>query len=119
MKGTGFINITISFDVSNQGIYAIYDVYIDIVIKTMTTDNPGVLPEYTVLGASPNNYFGTFHAFTVTPDNSVTIDITSYVAEFIRTGCDLEFQISFSTLYAGILVDLDVSLSNIQWTALY
>ncbi|GAH02735.1 unnamed protein product, partial [marine sediment metagenome] len=40
------LNITITFDIINQGVYAIYDVYLDVIIYTVTTANSVVLPEY-------------------------------------------------------------------------
>ena len=112
------INITMTFDVSNQGIFAIYDVDIDVRFKTVTTANPGVLPENTKIGESLDNHYSTFHSFTVTPDNDITVNIDPlYAVGFLTTDAILEFQISFSTLYAGILVDLNISIQT-GWTAI-
>ncbi len=113
------LNITMSFDVSNQGIYAIYDVSIDVRFIVETSTNTSALPLGTIVGISLSNYYGTFHSFTAYPDNDVTVIIDpSWVEAFLTTTCTLEFKISFSTLYAGILVDLNVSLPNIPWTAI-
>jgi MFS family permease len=112
------INITMTFDVSNQGLYAIYDVSLDVDIYTVTTANPIILPEYTKIGESLDNYYSTFHSFTVTPDNNITINIDPlYAPGLATTDAVLELQISFSTLYAGILVDLNVSIQTV-WNSL-
>jgi len=111
-------NITMSFDVSNQGIYAIYNVYIDVAFFTVSSDNTSALPENIIIGQSLNNYYSTFHSFTLTPDNNVTVIIDPpYDVGLITTNATLAIQISFSTLYAGILVDLNISI-QFPWTAL-
>ncbi|MBY8986348.1 MAG: hypothetical protein KGD65_14835 [Candidatus Lokiarchaeota archaeon] len=110
------LSINMSFDQSNQGLFAIYDVSIDVRFIVDTSTNPGLLPVGTVVGSSLNNYFGTFHSFTVTPDNTVTVTIDpTWIVEFLTTDCTLEFRISLSTLYAGILVNLNVSINNVPW----
>jgi hypothetical protein len=112
------INLTITFDVINQGIYAIYDVSLDVDIYTVTTDNPVALPEYTKIGESLNNYYSTFHSFTVTPDNDIIVNIDPlYAPGLATTDAILELQISFATLYAGILVDLNISIQTV-WNSL-
>lgn len=112
------ISLTMSFDVSNQGLYAIYGVIIAVRFYTVSTANPVDLPENTKIGESLNNFYSTFHAFTVTPDNNITVIIDPTYAEgFITTDAVLEFQISFSTLYAGILVNLNMSIQT-PWTAI-
>ncbi|MFX1457250.1 MAG: hypothetical protein ACFFDB_17935 [Promethearchaeota archaeon] len=113
------VNITMSFDVSNRGLYAIYDVSIDVRFYVMTSTNTSVLPLGTKIGESLSNYYGTWHSFANYPDRNVTVNIdNAWVEEFVTTSCTLEFRISFSTLYAGILVNLNISLQNIPWTAI-
>ena len=121
-KGPGIsddtINITMTFDVSNLGIYAIYDVFIDVRFFTVTSTNTSALPENAIIGESLNNYYGTFHSFTSTLNNDVTVNILAlYTVGFLTTDCLLEFRISLSTLYAGILVNLNISF-NVPWTAI-
>ena len=115
------LNITMTFDVSNQGLYAIYDVSIDVRFFINSSTNPIALPVGTKIGESLSNGYGTFHAFSLTPDNDVTVDINPldplHIVGLITTTCTLEFRISFSTLYAGILVDLNISI-QVPWTAL-
>lgn len=109
------INLTFSFDVSNQGIYAIYDVSIDLALYTVTTGNASALPENEKIGESLDNDLGTFHSFTTTPDNNITVIIDpTYIVGFVTTNATLEFQISFSTLYAGIFIELNISI-QIFW----
>ncbi|MHA2009924.1 MAG: hypothetical protein ACXABO_20165 [Promethearchaeota archaeon] len=112
------LNITMAFDVDNQGIYAIYDVDIDVKFFTLSTANPMDLPENTKIGESLNNHYSTFHSFTTTPDNEVTVLIDpTYTEGFITTNAVLEIKISFSTFYAGIFIDLNIS-SQVSWSAL-
>jgi len=112
------LSLTITFDVSNQGIYAIYGASIDVRFLTVTSANTSALPENTIIGESLDNAYSIFHSFTVTPNNDVTVVINpTYIVGFLTTDAVLAFQISFSTVYAGILITLNVSLS-IPWTAL-
>jgi hypothetical protein len=112
------INITMSFDVSNQGLYAIYDVYLNLYIFTLDTNNPVALPENTLIGQSMDNYYGTFHAFTDSLDNEITVDINPlYAPGLASTDANLKLQISFSTLYANINIDLNFSLTT-GWNSL-
>jgi len=110
-------NVTMSFDVSNQGLYAIYDVYLDLYIFTLDTDNPPVLPENTLIGQSLGNYYGTFHAFT----NYLNQNLTAYINPLYAPGlaitdATLKLQISFLTLYANINIDVNFSIST-PWNA--
>ena len=111
------INLTISFDVDNQGLYAIYDVNIFLYIYTENTANDTALPENTKIGESSGYYYSAFHAFTTTLDQNVTAIISpSYVPGLLTTDATLKFQIGFSTLYANIDIAVNVSVS-IPWTA--
>ncbi|MHA1916412.1 MAG: hypothetical protein ACW986_15105 [Promethearchaeota archaeon] len=112
------INMTISFDISNQGIYAIYDLTIDVFFSTVTSANASTLPENTVIGQSISSNIGTIHSFSAALNNEVTVVIDPlYTVGFLTTDCVLEVKISFSTLYAKILVNLNISIQT-PWTAL-
>ncbi|MFX0082598.1 MAG: hypothetical protein ACFE94_12690 [Candidatus Hodarchaeota archaeon] len=110
-------NITMTFDVDNQGIYAIYDLTMDFYIYTKDTSNPIALPEYTKIGQTLNNYYGTIHSFSSQPNNNITVGMFQpYFAGLNTTDATLEFKISFSTLYAGIFIDLNISF-EVPWNA--
>ena len=112
------LNITITFDVINQGVYAIYDVYLNVEIFTNTTSNPVTLPENTKIGESLNNYYSTFNSFTATNNQEIIVDIDAvYILGLATTDAVLELQISFSTLYAGIFIDLNASVQTV-WNSL-
>jgi hypothetical protein len=103
-------NITMTFDVDNQGIYAIYDLTMDFFIYNASA-SPAVK-----IGQTLNNYYGTIHSFSSQPNNNITVDFfPAYFAALNTTAADLEFRISFSTLYAGIFVDLNLSFP-VPWT---
>ena len=113
------LNITMHFDVSNQGLYAIYNVDIDVFLKTVSSANTSMLPVNKTIGKSLDNHFSTFHSFTVSHNNSITLDIPSpYAAGLITTDAEIEFKIKFSTLYAGILIDLNITFPSMPWDAI-
>jgi hypothetical protein len=112
------LNFTLSFNLDNQGLYALYDVNIFLFIFTETTANASALPEYTKIGDSSGYYYSAFHAFTTTLNQNVTATIisNSLVQGLLTTDATLKFQISFMTLYANIDIAVNVSIS-IPWTA--
>ena len=104
------LNLTMTFDVDNQGIYAIYDLTMDFYIYTLDTANYSALANYTKIGETVNNDYGTIHSFSSQPNNNITVVIFPlHTAGLLTTNANLEFIISFSTLYAGIFVDLNLS----------
>ncbi|TES99820.1 MAG: hypothetical protein E3J90_04560 [Promethearchaeota archaeon] len=112
------INITITFDLDNQGLYAIYDVYIDAEFRTVTSANESALPVGVKVGGSSNTYFSTFHSFTNNINNTITLVMDpTYIEGLATTDATLALKISFATLYAAILINLNITV-NIPWTAL-
>jgi len=112
------INITITFDLDNQGLYAIYDVYIDAEFRTVTSANESALPVGVKVGGSSNTYFSTFHSFTNNINNNITLVMDpTYIVGLATTDATLALKISFTTLYAAILISLNITV-NIPWTAL-
>ena len=115
-KGTPSIaddefTITMTFDVDNQGIYAIYGLRIDFYIYNSTPTN------YTKIGQSLDSSYGTIHSFSKQPNNNITVAFfPTYFGALNSTSTNLEFIISFSTLYAGIFIDLNISF-DVPWTA--
>jgi hypothetical protein len=113
------IYITITFDLDNQGFYAIYDVYIDAEFHTLTSANESALPVGVKVGESLDNYFSTFHSFTNNINNNITLKMDpTYIVGLATTDATLALKISFSTLYAAILINLNVSV-NFPWTHLF
>jgi len=96
-------NVTVTFDVDNQGIYAIYDLTMNFYIY-----NISAVPE-TKIGESLNNDFGTIHSFSSQPNNNITVDFLPAIVLATASTTDVEFIIYFSTLYAGIFVELNIS----------
>jgi hypothetical protein len=109
------LNITIPFDVSNMGLYAIYNVVLNAEIYVVTSSNPVLLPFDTKIGSSPVPYQNTFHSFTTTMNQYINVSIdTAYIEGLLTETANLLFKINFSTLYALILINLTVSLP-IPW----
>ncbi len=112
------ISVTFTFDLDNQGFYAIYDVYIDAEFHTVASANETALPVGVKVGESIDTYFSTFHSFTNNIDNNITIIIDpTYIEGLITTDATLALKISFSTFYAAILINLNGSV-NVPWTHL-
>ncbi|MFX0001804.1 MAG: hypothetical protein ACFE88_16960, partial [Candidatus Hermodarchaeota archaeon] len=110
------LNFTITFDVRNRGLYAINNVILNAEIETLTTDNAVTLPWYTKIGSAPSAYQNTFHSFTETLNQDITLSIdTTYIEGLITTNGNLKLKISFSTLYALIFIDLNISIA-VPWT---
>ena len=112
------INITVTFDLDNQGFYAIYDVYIDAEFRTVWSANESALPVGVKVGGSLDNYFSTFHSFTNNINNNITLVMDpAYIPGLATTNATLAFKISFSTLYAAIFINLNLTV-NIPWNSL-
>jgi len=112
------INITVTFDLDNQGLYAIYDVYIDAEFRTVWSANEPALPVGVKVGESLDNYFSTFHSFTNNVNNSITLVMDpAYIVGLATTDATLAFKISFSTLYAAIFINLNITV-DIPWNSL-
>ena len=115
------VNITIKFDLRNRGIYAIHDVNLDVDIYTLTTSltPPDPLPQNTKIGELSGVHYFEFSSFSTAINKSLTILINPmYVPALLTNDAFLRFQISFLALYAGIFIDLNVSI-EVQWTHVY
>ncbi|MFX0180436.1 MAG: hypothetical protein ACFE78_09605, partial [Candidatus Hodarchaeota archaeon] len=105
------LNLTLTFDVGNAGIYAIRNVTLDAGLYTGTTDNASALPWFTKIGGSPSTYQKTFHSFTNTVNQDIVISVfPAYIVGLNTTIAELFLKLSFSTTYAGIFLALNVSL---------
>jgi len=110
-------SLTLTFDVGNAGIYAIHNVTLNAELFTAETDNHTALPWHTKIGGSLAPYQKTFHSFTNTVNQNVTIHVTNttYIEGLATTDGDLLLKLSFSTTYAWIFIALNVSLP-FPWT---
>ena len=106
------LSLNVTFDVGNAGIYAINNVSLNAELFTVETDNSSALPWHTKIGGIPTPYQKTFHSFTNTVDQTISISITNttIIYGLMTTNATLLFKISFSTTYAGIFIALNVSL---------
>jgi hypothetical protein len=104
------LNITMTFDVRNNGLYALNDVTLNAEIHTIENNNSMILPWYTKIGSLPSAYKNTFHSFSEVLDQNITISIdNTYIEGLLKTNGELMFKITFSTLYA--LIDINVTIS--------
>ena len=85
----------------------------------MWSDNETTLPVGVKVGESLDNYFSTFHSFTNNTNNNITLVMNpTYMVGLVTTDAILALKISFATLYAAILINLNITINDIQWTSL-
>ncbi|MFX1322845.1 MAG: hypothetical protein ACFFAQ_14505 [Promethearchaeota archaeon] len=114
------INITMTFDVQNKGIYAIHDVNLDVDVYTVTTSHtlPYDLPDNTKIGELTGVHYFEFSSFSTTKDRNLTVLIDpTYTAALATNDATLSFRISFIALYAGIFINLNISI-EVPWVHL-
>ncbi len=110
------LSLNITFDLDNQGIFAIYDAYVGAEITVQTSTNTSALPIGLQVGGG-GKIFETFHSFTNNLNNTVTILMdTTYMFELATTDATLSLKFLFNTIYATILINLNLTLSDIPWT---
>ena len=111
------LSLNVTFDVGNAGIYAIHNVSLNAELFTVETDNATALPWHTKIGGIPSPYQKTFHSFTNTVNQTISISITNttIIYGLMTTHGNLTLGLSFSTTYAGIFIALNVSLP-FPWT---
>lgn len=113
------LDIITHFAVSNFGVYPVQNVRINIEIFTINTSDITqlFLPNNTKVGESSEIY-PSFGGFDVAPDETFTIEIYSqYVVGMLTCDAELNYDISLQLFYAGIFVDLNMSM-NVSWTKL-
>ena len=110
------ISTNITFDLNNQGFYAIYNAYVGVELRIQDSMNLSLLPIGLKIGGGGKT-FETFHSFTNNTDNIVTLVIGStYMMELATTDATLELILSFNTVYASILIILNITVSDIPWS---
>jgi len=110
------ISTNITFDLNNQGFYAIYNAYVGVELRIQDSMNLSLLPIGLKIGGGGKT-FETFHSFTNNINNSVTLVIGStYMIELATTDATLELIFSFNTVYASILINLNITVGDIPWS---
>lgn len=110
------LNITFTFDVRNMGLYAINNAVLDAELRTLTTANSSALPFDTKIGGLVVPYQNTFHSFTETLNQNITIGINNiYIEGLAKTDANLTLSFSFSTMYAWIFIGLNLTIP-LPWT---
>jgi len=110
------ISTNITFDLNNQGFYAIYDAYVGVELRIQNSDNLTLLPIGLKIGGGGRT-FATFHSFTNYINNTVTLVIGStHMLELATTDATLELILSFNTVYASIIINLNITIPDIPWS---
>lgn len=104
----------ITFDLNNQGFYAIYNADVNLELRVQACLNLS-LPVGTLIGGGAKT-FETFHSFTNNINNNVTLVIYStYIIELAYNDATLELIFSFNTIYATILINLNFTVPDLEW----
>ncbi|NVM45544.1 MAG: hypothetical protein HWN79_11565 [Candidatus Lokiarchaeota archaeon] len=109
------ISFNITFDLDNQGFYAIYNAYVGTELIVQASTNTSALPLGLKVGEGAKT-FETFHSFTNNLDRTVTLVIDNYIYELATTDATLQLKFSFNTIYATILINLNITIPDIPWT---
>ena len=110
------ISTNITFDLNNQGFYAIYDAYIGVELIIQDSLNLSALPVGLKVGGGGRT-FATFHSFTNYINNTVTLVIGStYMMELATTDATFMLKFSFTTIYATLLIALNLTIPDIPWS---
>jgi hypothetical protein len=110
------ISINITFNLDNQGFYAIYGAEVGTELRVQTSTNTSALPLGLKIGGG-STIFPTFHSFTNNLDNTVTILIDDHIYELGTTDATLQLKFSFNTVYATILINLNITVQDIPWSS--
>lgn len=110
------LSINVTFDLNNQGLYAIYNAYVGAELSVQASANTSALPIGLKVGGG-GKIFDTFHSFTNNINNTVTIVMdTTYMYELATTDATLKLIFSFNTIYATILINMNLTIPDIPWS---
>ena len=110
------ISINITFDLNNQGLYAIYNAYVGAEFRIQDSLNLSALPVGLKVGGGGRT-FDTFHSFTNNNNNTVTIVMdTTYIVELATTDATFKLTLSFNTVFASIVINLNLTIPDIPWS---
>ena len=110
------LSFNVTFDLDNQGFYAIYNAYVGAEITVQTSTNTSALPIGLQVGGGGKT-FETFHSFTNNSNNTITILMdNTYMYELATTDATLSLKFLFNTIYATILLNLNLTVQDIPWT---
>jgi hypothetical protein len=113
------LSINITFDLDNQGFYAIYNAEVGAELTVQDSTNTSALPLGLRVGGG-SKQFPTFHAFTNNLNNTVTIIMdNTLIYELATTDATFQLKFSFNTIYATILINLNITIPDIPWTHFY
>ncbi|NHJ21601.1 MAG: hypothetical protein EAX91_11705 [Candidatus Lokiarchaeota archaeon] len=113
------LSVNITFDLDNQGFYAIYNAEVGAELTVQASTNTSALPLGLKVGGG-SKVFPTFHAFTNNLNNTVTVVMdNTYMFELATTDATFQLKFSFNTIFATILIDLNITIPDIPWTHFY
>ncbi|MBD3194032.1 MAG: hypothetical protein GF317_03185 [Candidatus Lokiarchaeota archaeon] len=110
-------NMTITFGVSNNGIYPLRGLIIHAEIWSLTSENTTALPLNTKVGESPNVAYGDIAPFSEITAQNITIIIDSnYDEDLAEYDATLEILLDISLSFGGISINLNITFPT-PWTA--
>ncbi len=109
------LNMSFQFNVNNGGVYSIFDIRLDISLRTYNTTNTTALPDGEKIGGTPTSQIFEFRRFSSYTSQNFTIILeTDYIEGLLLNNATLRYEISFTARYAGIDVSID-TFFNQPW----
>lgn len=109
------LNLTLTYDLSNGGLYPLRNLYLKSEIWVASSDNEFALPSNTKIGESAVRYINEIAAFSGITDENITVVIdTTYIDELASIDANLNYHIIFETFFGGITINLTLKIP-IPW----
>ncbi|MFO7796730.1 MAG: hypothetical protein ACQERB_03900 [Promethearchaeati archaeon] len=113
--GDDELNFTLTYDISNGGIYPLTNLNLKSEIWVSSSDNGSALPPDTKIGESAINHYTSIGAFDgVFNQNLTAVMDTSYIEGLATTNANLSYNLIFDTEFGGISINVTLSIP-IPW----
>ena len=109
------LNFTLTYDLSNGGVYPLTNLNIKSEIWVTSSDNEVALPPDTKIGESAINHYTSIGAFDgVFNQNLTAVMDTSYIDDLATTNANLSYNLIFDTDFGGISINVTLRIP-IPW----
>jgi len=109
------LNFTLTYDLSNGGIYPLTNLNLKSEIWVISSDNGSALPPETKIGESAITQYASIGAFDgVFNQNLTAVMDTSYIDDLATTNANLSYNLIFDTDFGGISINVTLRIP-IPW----
>ncbi|TFG01365.1 MAG: hypothetical protein EU539_14135 [Promethearchaeota archaeon] len=111
------LNFTLTYDLSNGGIYPLTNLNLKSEIWVTSSDNESALPPDTKIGESAITHYASIGAFDgVFNQNLTAIMDNSYIEGLVTTNASLSYNLIFDTEFGGISINATLRIP-IPWNS--